>query len=133
MTDIRDLLDRSPDVTYTDDQAVADGVLVDLPTLGVHVFFEAEPITRMSSSLFDALAGHVGGGSESEQASAYQALLSFLVAGAIDVDLLCTPIGEGEATGHMYQSQHPFHALGCKRVWLQRNGRGFTVMLPEDY
>ena len=89
--------------------------------------FEGQPITRMSSTLFDRLAHYNSGGSEAEQSVAYQALLGSIIHGAADT------AGDGEPAGFLYQSQNQFHALGCSPVWLQPNDGGWTVMLPEDY
>lgn len=127
-TIIQDLSNQPPDVTYTDAHAVTDGELIDLIALGLQLYFDGEPINRASRALVEGLAKYNSGETESEQvAAAYQALLGFIVDGAVD------NAEEGERRGYLLESRHPIHALGGKPVWMQPNGSGWTAMLPEDY
>lgn len=113
---------------YTDQRAVDDGVIVDLTSFDVRVVLNDRPITRMSSSLFDALSEYLSGGTEKEQACAMQALLGFVIDGSWDM-----AEGTGEPSGEMLVTPD-HHALGHVHVWLQKNDAGgWTAMLPSDY
>lgn len=133
---INELLSRKPDVGYTDANALADGVLVDLFGQGVKIYFADRPVTRMTTALFDALKPYNSGGSVEAQAAAYTALVAFIVKGAQDT------AEDGEPTGVLFQTPDQ-HALDHHTVWLQANDTteyedvpgcdgGWTLMFAAD-
>jgi hypothetical protein len=134
-----DLFDLEPTYIHSDADAVYDGDLIDLQANGVRVFWNGQPVTRMSAALWDALKPYNPGGPASEQAAAMTTLLGFLLAGATDTAEEGEPQGEYYRTQRYPQLKDTLPALvraGVARtarpVWLERNATGWTAMFPSD-
>jgi hypothetical protein len=131
MTDrpLDQLLNRAPDVIVTEDDAVAEGVIVRMDVWGIPTF-HGEPVRTVSRPLFEALQARFMAAIE------LGALPPWAVLGDL-LDLLTRPeLVVSDATDEradwLYATA-PLTLLDGRPVWLQRSGDGFTAMLPEDY
>jgi hypothetical protein len=103
--------------SYTDKQAVADGVLVDLPAAGIEVEYNGRRIDRCTIALWGAFE---------RTAQSIAALLEALCGEAVDT------AGPGEDRDYMYRLPD----IEGARVWLVENGElggSWTVMFASDY
>lgn len=114
------------DYEHTDRDALDDGEIVDLLGHGVRVHIDGKPVTRATGALWNRLGRYVTGGSDAEQAAAYQALFGLVLDGTHDT------AEDGDPAGYLLASPE-HHALAHHPVWLQGNDDGWTAMLPSDY
>ena len=108
--------------TYTDEDALDDGILVDLSQF-TNVRFAGTPINRMTSRLFEALKPFLDLDPESDAKQFGLALSSMLLTKC------ALASGDPGNTGEIGDicSIPP-------NLWLVRNEvGGWTVMYPEDY
>jgi len=106
--------------TYTDKEALDDGILVDL---GERVSFRGFPVNRMTRHLFDDLGPFAEAEAPLFQSNVNRALASIL-------ETKCTSAqGDPGNTGEVGD----IYTIPPK-LWLVRNEvGGWTVMYPEDY
>jgi hypothetical protein len=123
---MNDRLRLRPDYVYSAEQAVADGVTVDL---GQDVTWHGRPIRWCSRALYDALYDAVVTAADVELANdslAIRESLRGLAHQATDV------AQEGEPHGDHFATP-PLPALGNRPVWLLSTDAGWSAMFPEDY
>jgi hypothetical protein len=144
------LKDRSPDFVVTDEQAVAEGVLISMDAWGM-TEFHGEPVNRVSATLHQTLQGAFGraataGMSLADVREVYpdatvdDGLTSLVPPWAVLGELLAVYLAtakdtavEGEPADWLYATDN-IVGLGNRPVWLQRNGvDGWTAMFPSDY
>jgi hypothetical protein len=106
---------------YTDAMALEDGVLLDLPALGVELRFRGRPVDRITCALFEALQPYVA-----HHADPANGLLRILRTKLQHAVYLAGP----EGAAHMYElpsgSDDP--------IWLVQNELGsWTAMFASDY
>jgi hypothetical protein len=109
--------------TYSDAQALADGVVVDLPGMGVRVTFRGWRIERMSRALYEALQPSMEIAEEPHKAltSTLQTKLRYAVDTA----------AAGEERDYLYELPGGGEE---QRIWLIRNELGsWTAMFSSDY
>jgi hypothetical protein len=123
MGDMNDLFDFGDVVhSYGDAQALADGVLVDLPGSGVNVTFHGRRIERMSRALYEALRPFVEITDQPHQA--LTSMLHTKLRYAVDT------ASPGEQRDYLYE----LPGGGEQTIWLIRNELGsWTVMFRSDY
>ncbi len=108
--------------SYSDAQALADGMLVDLPSIGVQVTFRVRRIERMSSALYEALRPFVEISEEPQKA--LTSVLRTKLRYAVDT------AGSGEQRDYLYE----LPGGGGEKIWLIRNELGsWTVIFSSDY
>lgn len=100
---------------YTDGQAVADGVLVDISNCGL--MHNEVLIDRTTNSVW---ADFMEPFKEDDRVEGFRMVMRFLLPTAVDND------GDGYLL--------VVNGDGAKKMWLVRNERNhYTLMYPEDY
>lgn len=109
--------------SYSDAQALADGMLVDLPGIGVNVTFHGRRLERMSNALYEALRPFVEVTDEPHH-KALAHMLRTKLQYAVDTGV------HDEQRDYLYE----LPGGGGEKIWLIRNERGsWTVMFSSDY
>lgn len=111
--------------TYTDAQALQDGILVDASRL--YMSFHDIPINRITCNLLRVLPKHFKKKEEPDW-DTISVHLGVVLASAID----SAEEGEEKGTFFILPADHTFYEK--EDLWLLRNEvGGWTLMLPMDY
>ena len=130
-TDTDNRITRQPDFVFTDEQALAEGSVIDMSCWGVATF-RGRPIPTISRTLHALLKAKFTSAIEVGALPPWAVLGDLLerltqpITGIRDTDW------EGEASDVLYTTDE-LEFLDGKRIWLHWHGDGWIAMLPEDY